>query len=427
MPFFRTFIILVLTLFWGCAGVALESNPKTPVAIQTFEEDGYILLAFDALDRNDPRRAVEIFETLYKRSGSLEYLKEAIALNVAIGDYLKAREEALIYLEVEPKDMEVRRALIGVFASLNRLPEALAEARRLLGVEKSEENYELMASLYFVKQDYVEAEKYLESAYSLHQDEAILDRLTSTQVLFLKNRDKAIAYLESHSRIKGCSELVCEKLASLYREKQDLARLEETYKKLYEEFGEERYAKALLEVLLYRKEYDKAILFLERSGVEPEVLLDLYRFTGSLQKAQKQAEHLYAIKHDVTFLGLEAMLQYENAKNQNDPKLLETIESKLRIYLQERQDHVYLNFLGYLLIDHNVKVEEGIKLVEEALEQLPDSPHYRDSLAWGYYRLGECKRALSEMEKIPLSEIEAEEEMLEHYRLIQKCAKKSSK
>lgn len=421
MSFFKAFIIAIILLSW--TGSALAKTPKES-KLSTLEEDRYILLAFEALDRGNPKGAIDIFETLYKKSGKLEYLKEVMALHIARGEGERAEASARRYLAENPDDFEVRRALVGILASLQRFPEAKAEARALLEREKSEENHELLASLYFVKQEYAAAEKELEKAYALEQNEMILDRLTSTQMLFLKNPDKAITLLETHARLKGCSALVCEKLAEVYRQRREGANLERIYQKLYEELGDERYGRGLLEAILYRKDYARAIEFLEKSDLEPEILLDLYRHEGRFIKAQAQAEHLYRVRGEVGFLGLGAMLEYENATDKNDPALLASVSEKLTILLKERREHLYLNFLGYLLIDHSLDIHGGIALVKEALEQLPTSPHYRDSLAWGYYRLGECERALAEMEKIPLSEIEAEEEMKLHYKLMRDCAKK---
>lgn len=58
-----------------------------------------------------------------------------------------------------------------------------------------------------------------------------------------------------------------------------------------------------------------------------------------------------------------------------------------------------LNYLGYLWIDHGERVEEGVAMVERALEQEPDSGAYQDSLAWGRYRQGRYGEAVELLER----------------------------
>ena len=47
-----------------------------------------------------------------------------------------------------------------------------------------------------------------------------------------------------------------------------------------------------------------------------------------------------------------------------------------------------LNFLGYMLAERGEKLDEAIRLVNEALKQDPDNGAYLDSLGWAYFRRG---------------------------------------
>jgi tetratricopeptide (TPR) repeat protein len=53
-----------------------------------------------------------------------------------------------------------------------------------------------------------------------------------------------------------------------------------------------------------------------------------------------------------------------------------------------------LNHLGYLLAEQGIKLDEGISLVNKALEILPDTPEFLDSLGWLYYMKGDYPKAL---------------------------------
>jgi len=72
-----------------------------------------------------------------------------------------------------------------------------------------------------------------------------------------------------------------------------------------------------------------------------------------------------------------------------------------------------LNFLGYLYADYQVKVDQAVPLIEQALALDPDNPYFIDSLGWAYYRLGRLEDARGQLERaVALGGGEAE--VLEH-------------
>ena len=58
-----------------------------------------------------------------------------------------------------------------------------------------------------------------------------------------------------------------------------------------------------------------------------------------------------------------------------------------------------LNFLGYLLADHNRELAQAEGLVRQAVEKDPDNGAYIDSMGWVFYRLGRLEDARRELEK----------------------------
>ncbi|MGP1579483.1 MAG: tetratricopeptide repeat protein [Wolinella sp.] len=431
MSFFKAFVILFFGLFFGL--VSADSSRDSRILTkdlmeQNAKEDFYIIQAFSAVDSMDYVRASEIFERIFKETNKPEYLYEAAGIELTIGRMDRALALLERFLRERTQDEEARRMLAKILSLGGRYDEALSIAKELLKAHKSEENYLLVSSVYFEKNDQKEAIKYLESAYEIAQNPQILDQLSSALILLAQDKVRALTLLETHTRIKGCTPVLCMRLAELYREKQDLTNLEETFRRLYE-MGEKRFARNIVEIMLYKKDFARAIKFLEESGSSPETLLDLYRFQGEFSKAQAQAKMLYETQGDIKFLGLWALFEYEGAEDKNDPRLIERVQDRLERYLKERRDHLFLNFLGYLLIDHNLNAKRGITLVEEALSYSPDLSSYIDSLAWGHYRLGDCQKAREIIERIPRSEMDAEDEMGEHYRAILKCLeqKKSGK
>lgn len=72
-------------------------------------------------------------------------------------------------------------------------------------------------------------------------------------------------------------------------------------------------------------------------------------------------------------------------------KSVETFELLLAM---QPDHHQSLNYLGYLLADHNVRLEEAMDMIERALAAEPENGAYLDSYAWVLYRLGRYDEAL---------------------------------
>ena len=66
----------------------------------------------------------------------------------------------------------------------------------------------------------------------------------------------------------------------------------------------------------------------------------------------------------------------------------------------EPEDPRALNFLGYLLADHNLKLDEAETLIRKAIEQEPDNGAYVDSMGWVHFRLGRFDEARKELEAL---------------------------
>lgn len=75
-----------------------------------------------------------------------------------------------------------------------------------------------------------------------------------------------------------------------------------------------------------------------------------------------------------------------------EPDFLKALE------LQPDQPQV-MNYLGYSWVDMNVKLEEGLKLIQKAVELRPSDGYIVDSLGWAHYRLGDYEDAVRELER----------------------------
>jgi tetratricopeptide (TPR) repeat protein len=69
-------------------------------------------------------------------------------------------------------------------------------------------------------------------------------------------------------------------------------------------------------------------------------------------------------------------------------------EKEFRVLLQQHPDNAEaLNYLGYMLADKGVKLEEALSLIQKAVSIQPENPAFLDSLGWALFRLGRAEQA----------------------------------
>ena len=78
----------------------------------------------------------------------------------------------------------------------------------------------------------------------------------------------------------------------------------------------------------------------------------------------------------------------------------EEAEADFRRSLELRPDEPrVLNYLGYSLLEKQIKLDEALAMIEKAVEGSPDSGYIIDSLAWGLYRLERYEEAVPHIER----------------------------
>jgi tetratricopeptide (TPR) repeat protein len=75
-------------------------------------------------------------------------------------------------------------------------------------------------------------------------------------------------------------------------------------------------------------------------------------------------------------------------------------EADLEHALELKPDQpLVLNYLGYSWIDRGVKLDQGLKMIEKAVELRPEDGYIVDSLAWAHYRMGDFASAVEYLER----------------------------
>ena len=424
--------IVLLLFIAGCSTKNVPSSngveaKEKKSRYRTFAlENDYIIHALYYKEHRAYARAYTLFKELYDRTGNPEYLREAATLLIALKEYDEALEDLKILTEKEPKNAELYRLMTIAYVKKGRGEDALKSAQKALELDPDNiKNVDMIASIYLNDGENRKAFEAYERYYEKHHDDDSLVRMVSILYHKMHDRKGSLSLLETHSKMVGCSEKVCLFLAEIYRRENNLDNLASVYERLYGATGKSEYAQRAAEIYTYEKRYKKAVKILESSGADKRLLLAVLKQSREYKKALKLAKELYDETLDPVWQAEYGVLLYEAAEKKSDPKLLRKVESLLSSSIKKGVDEaLYLNYLGYLLIDHELDIPRGMKLVKKALKADPDSPFYLDSLAWGYYKLGKCAKSRTIMEKVVKKMGLDDKEIKLHWEKIKKCRSK---
>lgn len=412
-------ILILILLFTGCS----QKIPKVQIGKKAFaNEDILIIKALDDQRSGRYKKAMKTLDTLYKKSGKVNYLEEKMKVAMLSKD-----PKVLVLLNNSlkkyPDNILFKKLLIQYFITTKKYKKAEQLALELLKNKRNVQNLSILGDIYMLEKSYKLALKYYQSSFKINDSEKYLLKMIDVMYSFLDKKQESIAYLETYIRLHDADKKAYFTLIQIYGREKNIGGLISTYKKLYMKYKKQEYAKKVISLFMYTKDKQGAIKFLKKSGYRPKMLLDFYVSNQNFKEAFKIAKKLYGETKDVFYLGKMAIFEYEENRTKLNKKILASVSKKFESVLKDYQDPLYLNYYGYLLIDHDINVKKGIKLVQRALEIEPKSLFYLDSLAWGYYKLKRCKKAYKIMKKFAKSTNEPEVKM--HFKMIQKCLKES--
>jgi hypothetical protein len=390
-------------------------------------EDRYVMFALEAERLHDYNSSASLFYTSYEKTEKIEYLYRSLQGYFGAQQYDKLLELSKKYQSKYVDDLMLRRYEILALVNLDRLKSAETRAIELAKITKDSADIILVSDIYNRENNDTEALEYLKSAYVKEYDEKILDKIATLLYVNLHKKQEAIDIMETHIKNYGCSKLVCMKLAALYGNEKDIDSMVATYVRLYAIEPSAEVAQNIIKLYGYQKNSSKLMLFLEECHCNDELLLELYVQEKFFDKASILAKKIYDENFTPQYLAQSAIYKYENLGNKIDKESLKIVVSNLKEAVEADPRAVYLNYLGYLMIEHNIEVQKGVSYVQEALKLEKDSPFYLDSLAWGYYKLHKCKEAKDIMDQVVEKIGSDEPEIKEHIKAINQCIKEKRK
>ena len=416
--------LLALMLLSGCTTHSLfdtEAKQEEPLYI---DENTLILFALDAQNRGDDAQAVGYYDLLYERTKKGLYRDQAMSALIH-GRYYDDVVERVLSMRQNSEAIseQNQRYFIIALLSGSEIESAKEEALVLTQKSPTEENYLILAEVYLLEKDYDKTLEALEKAYSLNYSEQVLDKIALLMYTNMNRRNEAIERLQQHIEHFGYSLAVTKRLAAFYGDQRNEAGLLETYPRLYDLEPTEQNGNIVIQLYWNAKKVTELTKFLERTGANDELLLRIYTGEKRFSKAVVLAEKLYDETGEIDYLGQKAIFTYEAAKNKRDKQLLDRVISDLKKVVEVKEEGYYLNYLGYSMIEYDRDIDAGMAYVKRALAIEPDSGYFIDSLAWGYYKQGECEKAYELMQRVVEIMGEDDEEVKAHLKAIKKCIK----
>jgi len=367
----------------------------------------------------------QVYKKLFDDTGEEVYLfREATSALMSRNHIAESITRLKLWDKKHPDTIQVKRLLIPLYLTIRKVAEAKKEADFLLEQSSELIDLDLASNSYLYAGDSKRALELLTRIYEDKPREAVLLRMSEIMDQFTNERLKAIQLLETHRRMNITSNDVYLKLLELYQKERDVEGILSTYKALYAQDANELYLLKIIDVYIYKRDIDSAITFLEETEAKNELLYELYKTKRYFVKALALAEKLYNEDNNAKWIAEKGVLLFEKSEDKNDKEMIASVIAQFEEAIRlGNDDSIYLNYYGYTLIDKEVDIKKGMKIIEDALVQQPNNTYYLDSLAWGYYKKKDCGKAYKLMKRVVDEEGLEQSEISEHWQAIKQCNK----
>jgi len=424
--------------------VEAEKAYKKVLEIDPNHEDALTGLAIVYADLGDSQRSSDLLKKLTDKNPSPRTLMALASQYEQMREYNLASETLRRALELQSENPELKRAYAQNLLLADKYDEALAVYTDIVGDDPKDWQSQLRISqIYRQKKDFAKAReasrkaleiepKNMEVQYNevniLEAEGKTAEAITALKDLLISSAKRSYSSGEKSNRA-----LLLERLGLMYRSTEQYNDAIATFRQIADlDAGLGARAEAqIIDTYRLSKEFEKAVqeadaafkkypddkvLLAVRASVLAEVgraddaavelkkLLDgkndretyislaqVYEkaknFT-EMSKAIDAADKLSDSKEEKESISFMRGAMYEKMKN------FEAAETEFRKVLDLNPKNASaLNYLGYMLADRNVRINDALGYIKQALELEPNNGAYLDSLGWAYFRAGDLPKA----------------------------------
>jgi tetratricopeptide (TPR) repeat protein len=418
--------------------VEAEKSYKKVLQLDPDNEDALTGLAMVYMDLGNTKEATDLLRRVAEKSPSLRTLTALAGTYEQMRDYALAAETLKKTLELSPGNVDVKRAYAQNLLLSDQVADSLKVYKELVAEDpKDIQSYLRISQIYLQQRDFAKAREASEKAKELepnnleirYHEVNLLDAegKTTEAIKVLKDLVASTAKSKYSAGEKGNRAKLLERLAVLYRSNEQPAEAAETFRQMGEmdpELGS-RAAAQIIDTYRIAKEYKKATEEADAANKKyPNDRLvratraSLLAEIGKTDEAVSEMKKLLDGKNDrETYISLAQV--YDKAKNYTEMakaidaadklsdskddkesiafmrgamyekmKKYDLAETEFRKVLAVNPNNgAALNYLGYMLADRNIRLQEAQQMISKALETDPNNGAYLDSLGWVYYRM----------------------------------------
>jgi tetratricopeptide (TPR) repeat protein len=431
--------------------VESEKAYKKALELESDNEDALTGLALVYSDLGDNKRAAELLKTLTDKNPSPRGFQALALAYEQMRDFENAAKAYGRELELNPpNEREVERSMAQALLFAQKYDEALKVYQDMVEDDANDAMaYLRISQIYRQRKDYPKAREANDKAKALEPNNVEI-RYNEVSILEAEDRSRdaqqtlkdilaSTAKRNYNQSERGNRIALLERLAALYRSSDQTELAVETYRQIGEldnsngarisayvieayRTGKE-FTKAQAELDAAMKKYsDDRIIRLTRAtllaemGKWEDAANDLKKMMGGkddrdlyvslaevydkgrrfddMAKALDSAEKLSPGDEDKENIWFMRGAMYERQKK------MEQAETEFRKVLKVNPDSAgAMNYIGYMLADRNVRLQESLELINKALDQDPGNGAYLDSLGWVLYRLGRYEEAEKQLKR----------------------------
>ena len=297
-------------------------------------------------------------------------------------DFAKAREMSDKAKAIEPDNIEIRYNEVGILEAEGKVSDAITSLNDLLiSTQKraynQEEKSTRLALLEKLANLYTTLDQTQPAVDTLRQmadlDSSLAPRLTARIIsTYEAGKDFPKAEQEAEAAVKKWP---------------DDRTIHLTHARLLADMGKVDPAAAEVKKLLGGKDDRETYLALAEVYDKGKKFDEMVKSLDAAEKLSQTNDE----KKDVWFM---RGAMYEKQKKE------EQSEAEFRKILELDPDNAAtLNYLGFMLADRNMKLNEALEMITKAVNQEPNNGAYLDSLGWVYFRLGRLPEAEDNIRK----------------------------
>lgn len=431
--------------------VEAEKAYQKALAIDPANEDGLTGLALVYSDLGDNARAAQLLKTLADSNPSPR------ALQALAGAYEQMREFKLAAQALRqeltlnpPNEKDIMRALAQDLTLAMQYDDALAVYNQMVADDPTDANAFLrMSQIYRERRDFAKAREAGDKAKAVDPN-SVEVRYNEVSILEAEDRvPEAAALLKdilsstvrrTYNQGERASRVaLLERLAALYRSYDQTDPAVDAYRQMAEVDSSlaPRAAAQVIDTYRSGKAFAKAQQEADASAKKwpDDRTLRVVRDTllaemGKADEAANDLKKMFDGKTDrATYVSLadvyekgrrfddmaKALDSAEKLSQSDDDKIgvwfmrgamfermnrVEQAETEFRKVLKVDPDNAgAMNYMGYMLADRNLRLEEALNFILQALEREPGNGAYLDSLGWAYFKLGRLEEAEKSMRR----------------------------